>query len=167
MNKDEYAKKYRDNEKITGFGIGNVQVHSPCPFCAEPDFITYLIHDVREALERGAVCKVCKRGSRGVFSDVPGGVRFELVQTEGDAPPEWAPPMRHARDLLVNVKLNGADVKLPARVSFDQVVEAAGLTGNPSITVKGAGSRGFIFSPTHTRDLSEGDIINAVHTGNA
>lgn len=167
MTREQYTAKYQGNEKITGLGLGNVRMHSPCPFCAEPEFVSYLIQDVQEVLERGAVCAHCKRGARAVFKRTAGGVQFELVQTEGDAIPEWCPPMRHARDLMVDVTFNGLAARVPARVSFDALLELFGMTGFPSVTVKRRGGPGFIFSPAQTRDLSEGDVIDAVHTGNA
>lgn len=171
MTREEFTAKYQGNEKITGFGLGNVQMHTPCPFCAEADFLTYLIHEVETAMEKGAVCTHCKRGARAVFSRVPGGVRFELVQTEGPELPAWCPPMRHESAIMVAVTLNGAEVQLPLRVTFADVVKAAGLKGNPSIIVSRRDHPGFSIIESirfdQARELKAGDRITAVHTGNA
>ena len=93
MNKQEYEAKFHANEKITGYG-SEVTMHMPCPFCAEPDFITHRVIDSEEAYEKGAVCKYCKRGAKAIFKHTAGGVEFEFVQTVGDPIPDYLPPMR-------------------------------------------------------------------------
>lgn len=91
---DEYNKKSAANQKIEGQGLGNVFVHMPCPFCAEPDFMTYEVLDVEVRSKEGAVCKHCKRGMKAVFKRSQSGVEFEFVQTEGEDPPSYLPKMR-------------------------------------------------------------------------
>lgn len=94
MNRDEYDKKFYANQKISGQGIGNVFVHMPCPFCAEEDFVVYEVLQVEKALAKPIVCKHCQRGAKTVFTRDSSGVSFEIVQTSGEDPPDFLPPMR-------------------------------------------------------------------------
>lgn len=88
----EFATRFAANEEITGYGIGNVYIHMPCPFCAAKDFIVYEMLTVEEALSKGARCKECKRSARGLFTRTAGGVSFEIVQEHGPDQPDWLVP---------------------------------------------------------------------------
>lgn len=92
MTKEEYVAKFTANQKMTGHGLGNVHVHMPCPFCAEPDFVVYEVLEVQTKMAEGAVCKHCGRGAKAVFTRTPGGVSFEMVQTVGDEQPDYLIP---------------------------------------------------------------------------
>ena len=92
--REEYEERFHSNEKITGYGIGNVYCHMPCPFCGAADFITYELLSMRDTLGRGASCKECQRGMRCVFVSDPSSTAFEMVQTAGPDPAPWIPKMR-------------------------------------------------------------------------
>lgn len=96
-NLDEYLKRFHRGEIVTGEGIGNVYMHSPCPFCAAPEWMSFEILNVRPVMERGATCKECGRSAKAIFADdfgvvSSGGVSFEIVQTGGDDPAPWLVP---------------------------------------------------------------------------
>jgi hypothetical protein len=86
-----YEEKSHRNSTLSGFGF-ETEVHVPCPFCAEPDFIVHPITDPETAYARGAVCGSCGRGMRALVTRSKAGVSFELVQTAGDDPPAWLVP---------------------------------------------------------------------------
>lgn len=88
----EYLDRFAQNQKIEGFGIGNIHIHMPCPFCAAPDFLVYELLDTETAMEKGGTCKECKRGAHAIVTSQKGGVQFEMVQTAGPDQPEWLVP---------------------------------------------------------------------------
>jgi hypothetical protein len=93
-SQQQYTEKFFRNQFISGIGFG-VEMHVPCPFCAEPDWLVHKIVDTREAYSAGAVCKHCDRGCRALFKrDAGGGVSWEFVQTSGRAAPSFVLPMR-------------------------------------------------------------------------
>lgn len=165
MTREEYEAKIAANQRIEGFGPEGVTVHMPCPFCAEAGFVAYKVLEVQSAMSKGAVCSSCGRGARAVFRRSHGAVQFEIVQTQGDAAPEWV-RMRRIEDVRVAVAVNGAELELPLIATFADVVKAAGLEGNPSVTVH-RGRGGFVFAPGQVHELENGDRISAVHTGAA
>lgn len=89
---EDYLARFQKNQKIDGFGIGNVHIGMPCPFCAAPGFLTYEILEVERVLARGATCKQCGRSSKALFSHKLGATLFEIVQTGGPDQPEWLTP---------------------------------------------------------------------------
>lgn len=96
MTKEDYDKKFVSNTKYSGNGLSTT-IHMPCPFCAEPDFRVFRIVDTEKANQDEAVCKSCGRGCKMLYErtdGLGGGVSFEMVQTRGDDPPEYLPPMR-------------------------------------------------------------------------
>lgn len=88
----EYNRRFALNHKIDGFGLIGVEQHYPCPFCAAPDFIVSKILETEIKLAEGATCRECKRGAKALFDRSLGGVRFEIVQTEGPEQPAWLEP---------------------------------------------------------------------------
>jgi hypothetical protein len=88
----EYLERFAANQKIEGFGLGNVHMHMPCPFCAAPDFLVYELLEVERKLEEGAVCNECGRGMKGLVNHFAGGKSLEFVQTCGPNPPDWLQP---------------------------------------------------------------------------
>jgi hypothetical protein len=88
----EYAIRFGENQKLSGYGIGNVYQHMPCPFCAAPGFLTFEILEVEKQMAAGATCKECKRGAKALFTRENGGVSFEIVQTDGPDQPGWLVP---------------------------------------------------------------------------
>ena len=103
QNLDEYNARYNARIRYTGFGP-DTRVFVPCPFCCAPDFMTWKVwpgdpENVEAVMAKGATCASCKRGCRALFTRLgSGGVTFEVVQTEGDAPPDWLPAMRRVTD---------------------------------------------------------------------
>ena len=95
--REEWEKRFAENQKISGFGLAT-SMHMPCPFCAAPDFLTYRIIDTEEALVDGAVCKECNRGAAIEFSvNTPSNKQFEMVQTSGPDQPVWLDPLMRRR----------------------------------------------------------------------
>lgn len=88
----EYERRFSLNMEITGYGIGNVYMHMPCPFCAAKDFIVYELLDAEKALAAGARCKECARHAKALIARDASGVQFEIVQTHGDPQPDWLVP---------------------------------------------------------------------------
>jgi hypothetical protein len=88
----EYNRRFALNHEITGFGIAGVEQHMPCPFCAARDFMVHKILETEPAMAAGAVCQECGRGAKAIFSPIPGGTRFEMVQTSGPDQPDWLEP---------------------------------------------------------------------------
>ena len=97
---ESYAAKSGENQSITGFGFENVRISSPCPFCASPGFVEYLLIEVSAMFGQELRCGYCERA--GIFSTttvtVPserGGVHsttvVEFLQTAGDPPPSYLP----------------------------------------------------------------------------
>lgn len=95
-NMDAFNAKFKKNMKIDGFGL-DVMLHVPCPFCADPDALVHKVIDTVSAYEKGARCKGCGRGFRGIFTQHRGGTTFLIVQTAGDDPPAWLPRMPRER----------------------------------------------------------------------
>lgn len=91
---EEYNQKFQANTRYTGVGL-DTMIHTPCPFCAEPDFMNYKFMEVKEVMKKGATCKHCGRSVGVVFHvDQPGNVQFEFVLTGGDDPPEYMATIR-------------------------------------------------------------------------
>ena len=91
-NAAEYLALFQSNQHIKGFGIGNVHIHMPCPFCAAADFLVYEILQCEVAMGKGATCRQCGRGAKTIYTRTPGSLSFEIVQTEGPDQPEWLKP---------------------------------------------------------------------------
>lgn len=88
----EYLRRFAVNQRVEGYGIGNIYCHFPCPFCAAADFVIYELLQVEKALESGATCKECGRSAKAIFERHEGSVGFEIVQTGGADQPEWLIP---------------------------------------------------------------------------
>lgn len=80
---DAFNEKYKNNYHVEGFGIGNVHVHYPCPFCAEPEFMVVEIMETETKLTEEHVCKSCQRGCKALFQRTELETQFEMVQTCG------------------------------------------------------------------------------------
>lgn len=91
-NLSEYNRRFALNQEITGLGIAGVEQHTPCPFCGAKDFIVHKILETEPAMSTGAVCGECKRGAKAIFTPIPGGTSFEIVQTSGPDQPAWLEP---------------------------------------------------------------------------
>jgi hypothetical protein len=86
---EEYNTKFRENTRYSGIGLDTV-IHTPCPFCAEPDFMSYKFMEVKEATKKGATCKSCGRTSKAVYTaETHDHISFEMVITGGDDPPPY------------------------------------------------------------------------------
>lgn len=86
---EDFALRYHANLKLTGFGIGNVYTHAPCPFCAAPEFMVWETMEARAVMERGAQCRECSRSARVIPS---GDGLMEFVQTGGPPQADWYEP---------------------------------------------------------------------------
>jgi hypothetical protein len=93
---DEYNIKSNANHRMTGYGVETAQV-LPCPFCGAADFLTARILQFNTDMAKGAVCTACGRGARMITTRDASGVYMEMVQTQGDNPPPYLPPMRRER----------------------------------------------------------------------
>ncbi len=90
---EEYDRLFSQRSRLEGTGFAAV-MHMPCPFCASAGFVEFPMIGV-DAWE--SVCKECDRGCRLEVSPTErGGIRWEFVQTQGEDPPPYLPPMRRA-----------------------------------------------------------------------
>lgn len=90
---EQYNEVFMRNQKISGLGIEGTTMHMPCPFCAHPDFMVYKIVDTEDKVVEPHVCSNCQRGAKFILNDDGEGTKtLELVQTQGDDPPEWMQP---------------------------------------------------------------------------
>jgi len=83
----EFMRTFEANTKIEGHGLG-VVMHSPCPWCAAPDFMVFPVLECTAAFLKGATCKHCGRSMVGC----PIEHGFEFVQVGGADAPDWMPP---------------------------------------------------------------------------
>lgn len=81
MSKHQYV------EEVDGEAV----MHLPCPFCAAKDWIKFTKWNRMNAISHGAMCNVCKRSARGLFTDVTG-IHFEMIQCGGPDQPDWFEP---------------------------------------------------------------------------
>lgn len=91
---EDYNHLQHQNYSTSGFGFGNIQIKTPCPFCAQPGFHEYELLQCQEVLAKETVCSYCKRGMKAIFKEDSNSIEFELVQTQGDDPPAYLPKMR-------------------------------------------------------------------------
>lgn len=95
-SREAYEQRFKASHKITGYGIANVRIHMPCPFCAAPDWIVCGFLEVEAGYAAGAKCEECGRTARAIYIRQANGCSIEMVQTEGDLPDEWI-PVRYAQ----------------------------------------------------------------------
>lgn len=89
----EFLERFEANSKLTGHGIDKLEMHIPCPFCAAPDFMVYLIFNAEATWMKGATCGHCGRSAKVIFgTKTEERTGFELVQTGGDEQPDWLEP---------------------------------------------------------------------------
>lgn len=100
-NLDEYNRLQNLHQSITGFGLGNVRISTPCPFCCAPDFRSYLIEEVEKVCSEDVTCKACGRGAKMIFHHQIGVTRFEMVQTRGVDPAPYLPRFRRTDHPIV------------------------------------------------------------------
>lgn len=104
-DKATYERLYHQNTKIDGFGMEVRQVLA-CPFCCAPGWLTVWViknGGPEAAMREGATCGQCGRGSKAIMTRSAGGVSFEFVQTCGEDPPAYLPPMRRVDDIITKV----------------------------------------------------------------
>jgi hypothetical protein len=80
---EEYGRLFRANLRIVPQG-GTLRVHSPCPFCAAPDWWEASLEDFGRDSDP-IYCIACARSA--VYRCEDGPVRIELLA--GPEPPEW------------------------------------------------------------------------------
>lgn len=66
----------------------------------------------------------------------------------------------------VTVTLNGRATQLPSRATYEQIVAAAGMSGQPTVLVRGAGASRTV-TPGEAAELVTDAIVNVAHTGDA
>lgn len=97
---DEYNRLQMAGAIVGGFGP-ETYMTVPCPFCGEPELATWYVwpghpKNVFAVASKEMVCRNCDRGIRHLFAQSADGwaTRYEVVQTRGDDPPAYLPPMR-------------------------------------------------------------------------
>ena len=95
LSRDEYEKRYNDNYRLEGYGL-TMLVHSPCPFCAAPDFNVYTLDKMQEATCKETVCRECGRGLRIDYADDGTTLSSRMMQTCGEPGPSYVPIPRAA-----------------------------------------------------------------------
>lgn len=92
-NIDEYLAAFTKNSRIDGFGF-DTKMHTPCPFCAAPDFHVFKITHTEQELNQERVCKECGRGMTVLTATSEDGrsKRLSFYQTSGPDQPEWLEP---------------------------------------------------------------------------
>lgn len=93
-NYKEYEARFMKSHQITGYGIMGVTVHTPCPFCAAPDWNVFLVIDSEEAMAKDTKCEECGRSAKAIITKTDTTTSFEVVQTGGPDAPPWLPPIR-------------------------------------------------------------------------
>src|SRR4030095_6351414 len=92
-NMDEFNTRFYASLRYTGSGV-NLTCHTPCPFCAAPDFAAWPVLALEHAMTKEAVCTECGRGSRANVVRTSDSTTFTIVQTRGDDPPPHIPKVR-------------------------------------------------------------------------
>lgn len=91
---DAFNDLFKANTVIDGSGL-QTSISVPCPFCAAPNFMRYLIMETKEALMQGATCAACGRSGHFEFTiDTPTQKQFHLVQTGGPPAPDYLPHIK-------------------------------------------------------------------------
>jgi hypothetical protein len=87
---EEYNARHAQNYNVEGFGIDGITVSSPCPFCAGADWCKFNLLDMEEEASKPHTCSDCGRTAKLVFNRPdPSTTTMEIVQTDGEDPPEW------------------------------------------------------------------------------
>jgi hypothetical protein len=94
LTQDEYEKRFKDNYRVEGFGFDGMTIHSPCPFCAAPDFHVYKLDTMMSVTSKETVCAECKRGFRIEYAEHGNTTTGRLLQTCGDPAPPYIPIAR-------------------------------------------------------------------------
>jgi hypothetical protein len=86
---EEFRERYLSNDTIDHQGTVQQVTHVPCMFCGAPDMIVLRALHAAEDLQRGGRCKECGRGIRVLFTQIADALTYEVVQVEGDDPPDY------------------------------------------------------------------------------
>lgn len=100
---EAYNEVFNANTRVEGY-FTDVCQHVPCPFCAQPDWqqlrpaAGVLPGDDRPNIDAQMAevrkCSNCGRSAKAIVTRTENGVSAEFVQTGGDPPPSYLPPMR-------------------------------------------------------------------------
>lgn len=94
-SREEYDERMsavlKGGDLITGFGA-EVTTHTPCPWCATPNFQAWGILTAAEDLTAEATCVNCGRSGKSIVFRNLNGTSFEMVQTGGPDAPDWLVP---------------------------------------------------------------------------
>lgn len=100
LTKEEYERRSHENSRVDGYGLDGMTIHSPCPFCAAPDFHVYTLITMRDVTSRETICKECKRGLRVDILDGATSTVATFWQTCGDDPPDYLPKFPRAPTVI-------------------------------------------------------------------
>lgn len=100
---EEYEALFHEHMRIEGFGF-DIHTILPCPFCAATDWLTLwpaagIASDddrpfIDDQLRANTTCAECGRSATHIVERDANGVMTTLVQTGGDDPPSYLPPMK-------------------------------------------------------------------------
>lgn len=97
-NQQELNEKIMRNHSLSGFGM-EVASQFPCPFCGEPNWKEVRIIYTEEDMGKLDKCDNCGRSAKFIVTRTENMMTGELVQVEGDDPPEWMTvPIRRVSD---------------------------------------------------------------------
>lgn len=88
----EFTERFVANQHISGHGLTGTTMHLPCPFCAAPDFMVFLVVNTEEELQEEHACSECKRSGRNIITISATQKAIEFVQTDGPPPPAYLTP---------------------------------------------------------------------------
>lgn len=86
---EAFRDRYLTNDTVTNPNTIHQVSHVPCMFCGAPDLMQLHALHAAEDLQRGGKCKECGRGIRVIFTQIQDVLSYEVVQVEGDDPPDY------------------------------------------------------------------------------
>lgn len=91
LTKEQYEERFHANYRVDGFGFEGMTIHSPCPFCAAPDFQIYTLLTMVEVTSKETICKECGRGFRIEYTEAGNTTNARPMQTCGPDRPPYIP----------------------------------------------------------------------------
>lgn len=102
-DRETYDRLFAERTRYTG-QFSETRCHLPCPFCAAADWSSWTVwpghpDNVEIACQRDVTCFSCGRGAKAIVTrSGAGSIGMEWVQTRGEDPPAYLPPMRRVGD---------------------------------------------------------------------
>ena len=95
MEPAEFNRRWMEHYRIDGFGVEDVQIHFPCPWCAAADWAVLGLVEFNERFTESHRCDDCGRAGRWMEREPvegkPAAARsFVFVTIDGGLPPELA-----------------------------------------------------------------------------